>query len=63
MASTQSLKIQDEKLSSLGLSKAVVNKEQVVCYSRGLENVSEKNPVLVLIHGYPESSYMYVDLY
>jgi hypothetical protein len=54
MTSTQSLKIQDEKLSSLGLSKAVVNKEQVVCYSRGLENVS--------IHGYPESSYMYVNL-
>lgn len=59
MAAIQSLKIQDDKFSSLGLSKTVVNKDQVVVYSRGLAGASEKNPVLVLIHGYPQSSYEY----
>jgi hypothetical protein len=58
MASTKSLKIQDDKFSSLGLSKTIVNKEEVVCYSRSLSSVSEKNPILVLIHGYPQSAYM-----
>lgn len=58
MATTSAHKTQDEKFSSLGFSKAIVNKEQVCCYSRTLGAVSEKNPVLVLIHGYPQSSYM-----
>lgn len=57
MASTQSLKTQDAKLDSLGLKKEVVN--NIVCYTRGLEFVSEKHPILVLIHGYPQSAYMY----
>ena len=58
MAATSAHKIQDEKFKSLGFSKAIVNKEQVCCYSRGLGTVSEQNPILVLIHGYPQSSYM-----
>ncbi|KAH7091327.1 Alpha/Beta hydrolase protein [Paraphoma chrysanthemicola] len=59
MASTNSLRIQDDKLSSLGLTKTVVNKEEVACYSRNLSSVSEKNPILVLLHGYPQSAYMW----
>ncbi len=59
MASTTALKIQDEKFSSLGLRKMVVNKEQVSCYSRALGTASKDNPILVLIHGYPQSAYEY----
>ncbi|KAF2853732.1 alpha/beta-hydrolase [Plenodomus tracheiphilus IPT5] len=59
MPSTTAIKLQDDKLSSLGLSKTIVNQEQVTCYSRSLGSASEKNPVLVLIHGYPQSSYMW----
>ncbi|KAF3007522.1 hypothetical protein E8E13_006013 [Curvularia kusanoi] len=59
MAATTALSIQDEKFKSLGFSKAIVNKEQVNCYSRGLGTVSDKNPILVLVHGYPQSSYMW----
>lgn len=58
MAATSAHKTQDEKFNSLGFSKAIVNKEQVCCYSRALGTVSEQNPILVLIHGYPQSSYM-----
>jgi hypothetical protein len=57
MASTRSLKIQDDKFSSLGF-KTVVDKEYIVSYSRALDSVSEKNPILVLVHGYPSSAYM-----
>ncbi|KAJ4346496.1 uncharacterized protein N0V89_010425 [Didymosphaeria variabile] len=57
--STSAISIQDEKLKSLGLQKMTVNKEQVVSYSRGLGAASEQNPILVLIHGYPQSSYMW----
>ena len=60
MVTTSAHKIQDEKFNSLGCSKAIVNKEQVCSYSRGLGTVSDKNPILVLIHGYPQSSYMQV---
>lgn len=56
--SASATSIQDEKLKSLGLQKMTVNKEQVVSYSRGLGAASAQNPVLVLIHGYPQSSYM-----
>jgi pimeloyl-ACP methyl ester carboxylesterase len=57
--SASAVSIQDEKLKSLGLQKMTVNKEQVVSYSRGLGSASSQNPVLVLIHGYPQSSYMW----
>jgi hypothetical protein len=59
MASAQALKIQDDKFSSLGF-KTVVDNEQVISYSRALDSVSEKNPILVLVHGYPSSAYMYI---
>ncbi|KAF2823089.1 alpha/beta-hydrolase [Ophiobolus disseminans] len=55
MAFTQSLKTQDAKFESLKLSRTVV--DDVVCYSRCLDSVAEKNPILVLIHGYPQSAY------
>jgi len=58
MATTTAHKTQDEKFSSLGFSKAIVNREQVCSYSRGLGTVSDQNPILVLVHGYPQSSYM-----
>jgi hypothetical protein len=57
MASAKSLKIQDDKFSSFGF-KTVVDKEHVVSYVRGLDSASEKNPILVLVHGYPSSAYM-----
>ncbi|KAF2108721.1 Alpha/Beta hydrolase protein [Lophiotrema nucula] len=56
---TSAIQTQDQKLKSLGLTKTIVNDAQVCTYSRNLGSVSEKNPVLVLIHGYPESSYMW----
>ncbi|RYO37509.1 hypothetical protein AA0111_g2340 [Alternaria arborescens] len=59
MTSISALKIQDTKLSSLGLSKSIVNKEKVCCYTRSLENADDRNPILVLIHGYPQSAYMW----
>ncbi|KAI8939154.1 hypothetical protein NX059_004988 [Plenodomus lindquistii] len=59
MPSINALKLQDDKLSSLGLSKTIVNQEQIACYSRSLGAASDKNPILVLIHGYPQSSYMW----
>ena len=61
MAATAA-QIQDQKFSALGLSKMIVNDAQVCSYSRGLGAASEKNPILVLIHGYPQSSYMYAYL-
>lgn len=60
MSSAQALELQDEKMSNLGLSKTIINKEQVCCYSRHLSSASKTNPILVLLHGYPQSSYMYV---
>lgn len=57
--SASAIPIQDEKFNSLGLQKMTVNKEQVVSYSRALGAASEQNPVLVLIHGYPQSSFMW----
>ncbi|KAK3207884.1 hypothetical protein GRF29_96g718571 [Pseudopithomyces chartarum] len=57
--SASAISIQDDKFKSLGLQKTTVNKEQVVTYSRALGAASEKNPVLVLLHGYPQSSFMW----
>jgi hypothetical protein len=57
--SASAISIQDDKFKSLGLQKTTVNKEQVVTYSRALGAASEQNPVLVLLHGYPQSSFMY----
>jgi pimeloyl-ACP methyl ester carboxylesterase len=59
-AYASAIKAQDAKFAELGLTKTIVNAEQVCVYSRGLGSVSEDNPVLVLLHGYPQSSYLYV---
>ncbi|KAF1848670.1 alpha/beta-hydrolase [Cucurbitaria berberidis CBS 394.84] len=59
MASISAHKIQDDKFNSLGLTKLAVNEEQVTSYSRALGTASEKNPILVLVHGYPQSAYMW----
>jgi hypothetical protein len=57
MASTKSLDVQNKKFNSLGF-KTVENATKILSYSRALDSVSEKNPILVLIHGYPQSAYM-----
>jgi hypothetical protein len=58
MDAAAALKTQDDKFYGLGLTKAVVNEEQVNCYSRALDTASTDNPILVLIHGYPQSAFM-----
>lgn len=60
MASTSAIQIQDNEFNRLGLTKAVVDENGVTCYSRALDTASEKNPILVLIHGYPQSAYLFV---
>ena len=50
--------IQDQTFAKLGLQKAVSEKK-IVSYHRGLENASGENPILVLLHGYPQSAYLY----
>ena len=57
--SASAISIQDDKFKNLALQKTTVNKEQIVTYSRALGAASEQNPVLMLLHGYPQSSFMY----
>jgi hypothetical protein len=57
MAAAKALNIQNEKFNNLGF-KIVIDNEQIVSYSRALNSVSDKNPILVLVHGYPSSAYM-----
>jgi hypothetical protein len=57
MAAAKALNIQNEKFNNLGF-KIVTDNEQIVSYSRALNSVSDKNPILVLVHGYPSSAYM-----
>lgn len=57
------LSIQTAKFLSLGLkqSKSPFQKGEegfVNAYERNLNDASEGNPVLVLLHGYPQSAYM-----
>jgi pimeloyl-ACP methyl ester carboxylesterase len=59
-AFASAVRIQDSKFKDLGLTKTIVNAEHVCTYSRALSSVSDDNPVLVLLHGYPQSSYLYV---
>ncbi|KAF2272214.1 uncharacterized protein EI97DRAFT_232220 [Westerdykella ornata] len=53
MTASSAIQIQDQKFEEVGLTKTIVNAERVCTYSRGLTSLSEKNPVLVLLHGYP----------
>ncbi|KAF2195721.1 alpha/beta-hydrolase [Zopfia rhizophila CBS 207.26] len=57
--SVSATEIQDQKFNTLGLSKMIVNETLVCTYSRDLGQVSDNHPVLVLIHGYPQSAYMW----
>jgi len=49
--------IQDQKFTELGLKKSVSTKK-VVSYHQGLAKAGDGNPILVLLHGYPQSAYM-----
>jgi hypothetical protein len=48
--------IQDRKFAELGLKRSVTG-ENIDVYHRLLDKVTPKNPVLALIHGYPQSAY------
>ncbi|KAF2674847.1 alpha/beta-hydrolase [Microthyrium microscopicum] len=49
--------IQDAKYEQLGLSKTVSQVGGINAYHRNLDKISSTNPLLVLIHGYPQSAY------
>ncbi|KAI1518117.1 alpha/beta hydrolase fold [Pyrenophora tritici-repentis] len=59
MSSTSAIDIQNAKFNTLGLTKSITAKGKICCYTRSLESSSSKNPILVLIHGYPQSAYMW----
>ena len=46
-----------EHMTSLGLQPTIVTQNKQFYYHRGLSN--SKNPILVLLHGYPQSSFMW----
>jgi hypothetical protein len=49
--------IQDLKFEELGLSKTLSKAGKLNVYHRNLDKISSTNPLLVLIHGYPQSAY------
>ena len=51
--------LQNSKFQELGLTRST-SKEGVVAYHRHLETACHGTPVLLLIHGYPQSAYEYV---
>ncbi|KAF2811892.1 alpha/beta-hydrolase [Mytilinidion resinicola] len=53
------MEIQDQFMTHNGLRKSHVNNPAVCTYSRGLEHISATNPALVLLHGYPQSAYIW----
>ncbi|CAE6997244.1 hypothetical protein P3342_000557 [Pyrenophora teres f. teres] len=59
MSSTSAIDIQDAKFNTLGLRRIITAEGRICCYTRSLEISSKKNPILVLIHGYPQSAYMW----
>jgi hypothetical protein len=50
--------IQNSKFQELGLARST-SKDGVVAYHRHLETKSRGVPILLLIHGYPQSAYEY----
>ncbi|KAF1847088.1 alpha/beta-hydrolase [Cucurbitaria berberidis CBS 394.84] len=50
--------IQDQKFTELGLRK-VVSAGKITSYHRDLDKASDGNPILVLLHGYPQSAYIW----
>jgi pimeloyl-ACP methyl ester carboxylesterase len=55
--SSKALEIQDQKFHALGFSKYTARGTGICCYRRNLHR--NRRPILVLIHGYPQSSYMW----
>ena len=49
--------IQDQKFAELGLQKAISN-QKIVSYHQNLDKADHDSPILVLLHGYPQSAYM-----
>jgi hypothetical protein len=49
--------LQDQKYAELGLEKSVSSGGGVSAYHRHLQKAETSNPVLLLIHGYPQSAY------
>jgi hypothetical protein len=49
--------IQDAKFEELGLSKTISKVGEINVYHRHLDKINLTNPLLVLIHGYPQSAY------
>jgi hypothetical protein len=54
--------IQDAKFEELGLSKTITKVGGINAYHRHLDKINSTNPLLVLIHGYPQSAYESVSL-
>lgn len=50
--------IQDQKFQALGFQKSSSSK-RVVAYHKDLDTAGVDNPILVLLHGYPNSAYLY----
>jgi pimeloyl-ACP methyl ester carboxylesterase len=53
--SSRALEIQDQKFHDLGFQKYTAYPSGICCYSR----FNGEGPILVLIHGYPQSAYMW----
>jgi len=54
--------VEATKFSHHGLTKSVLtlaSGAQVCSYIRGLHDASQRTPILVLIHGYPQTSYLW----
>jgi hypothetical protein len=49
--------IQDAEFEKLGLSKTISKVGEINVYHRHLDKINSTNPLLVLIHGYPQSAY------
>ncbi|KAF2148777.1 alpha/beta-hydrolase, partial [Myriangium duriaei CBS 260.36] len=55
---TTMAEIQDRKFKELGFQKVNTTKG-VVSYSQNLEKAASDNPIIILLHGYPQSSYIW----
>jgi hypothetical protein len=49
--------IQDAKFEKLGLNKTISKVGEINVYHRHLDKINSTNPLLILIHGYPQSAY------
>jgi hypothetical protein len=54
---TTMAEIQDARFKELGLSKSISKVGEINVYNRHLDKINPANPLLVLIHGYPQSAY------